>query len=117
MKGWIASFFSAALLGCTTISITEKDGKVRVSRSFGAITIEMVPGSKSVLAEAVGLGYLTGPLGTTIGFSKNSFAVLGRDCRLILWNSDKEQAKQLQELLGNHANVCIISPENKGESK
>lgn len=69
------------------------------------------------MAEVTGLGYLAGPLGTTFGFSKSSFATLGENCKLILWVKDTEQVQQLKSMLSNPENLCIISPSTKGEPK
>lgn len=106
-----------SLIGCTTISVVDQGGKVSVSRSFGAVKIELDPGEKTTLAEITGIGYLSGPLGTTFGFSKSSFAAFGENCKLILWVNDTKQVQQLKNMLINPNNLCIVAPTTKGETK
>jgi hypothetical protein len=117
MKKLVTLVCPLVLIGCTTISIVDQGGKVSVSRNWGTIKVELNPGTQTALAEITGLGYLSGPLGTTLGFSKSSFVALGENCQLILWIKDAEQVQQLKNTLANPENLCIISTATKGKSK
>lgn len=83
---------------------------MKISRSFGVIKVDLNPNTNITLAEISGLGYLTSPLGTTVGFTKSNFAALGENCRLILWVKDDNQVLKLKNILGNLENLCVVSP-------
>lgn len=104
-----ATLVLCAITACTSITVVERDGSTKVSRSFGFASVELNPGTEAMLAEITSLGYLGGPLGVSIGYNSTVIAATARDCRLIVWLRSHEDAAKLEQLLGaKRSGVCVI---------
>ncbi len=114
-RPFAAATLVAACAGCTSITIAERDGTVRTCNAFGFPNIELSPGKEAMVAEITSLGYHSGPLGISVGFNHSQFALLGEDCRIVVWMRSPEDAKQLNQLLGERPGICAasINPEEK----
>lgn len=93
--------------GCTTIEITDRDGSVRVERNFGIVTISPEPNSSVITAKVSGFGYVTSPLGHSLGYSKQTVTIANDQCRLIVWVDEKTDREKLSEELQMINGVCI----------
>jgi len=81
---------------------------VSVQQGFGFVTIEANPSSDAVVAEITSLGYTSTPMGRSLGYSKQSVALLPDACKLVLWVDDPSDITELQSLLGNNNSVCPV---------
>lgn len=105
-----AALVAVSLAACTSISIVDRDGATKVSRSFGFASIELSPQTDAVVAEASSFGYHGGPLGISLGFNRTIIAATARDCRLVVWLRNSEDVEQLDKLLGKTPGLCVVDP-------
>lgn len=101
------------LSSCTTVSITNSDGAVRIERYFGVVSVELAPGTKAVVAEVSSIGYLASPMGDSVGFAHSTIAALSPECHLVIWLEQPEQIRWLNELLAGKKNLCVIKQNDK----
>lgn len=107
------------LCACTMVHIqgpTPND--VAVYRKFGIVNVELKPGARSVVVDTSSFGLISGPEGIAVGYHGATYAALSPDdCRIVLWIRSDEQIKELDQLLGDRSNVCVIQPTpSKGET-
>jgi len=101
------------LAGCATVSITDHSGNTRVESHFGVVSIELGPTTSAVVAETSSFGYLSGPMGISLGIGHSRIAALPQDCRLVLWLEQPGQVEELRHLLGERSELCVINPLEK----
>ena len=101
----------ALLGGCSSITITEGDGTTRVDHAFGFARVEVTPGGQAVTARIESLGISDGPAGLGIGVSRQEFAAMGEECRVVLWVKDEKAARALIPRLDELNNICVIEPQ------
>jgi hypothetical protein len=109
----LALLLSAA--ACTTIRVSNQSGQVRVERHFGLVSIELAPSTSAVVAETTGFGYLSGPLGVTLGLAHSRIAALPEACRLVIWADSATSAERWQSVLGQAAGLCVVNAVNQQE--
>jgi len=97
------------------VAITDREGVVSVQQGFGFVTIEANPSSDAVVAEITALGYTSTPMGRSLGYSKQSVALLPNACKLVLWVDDPSDITELQSLLGDNESVCPVNFSNSKE--
>lgn len=104
----LAVFLAVSLTACTSITIVDRDGATKISRSFGFASIELSPQTDAVVAEATSFGYHGSPLGFSLGFNKTAIAATARDCRLIVWLRNSDDVAQQDKLLGTTPGLCVV---------
>jgi hypothetical protein len=92
---------------CTTISITEPDGSVIVEKSFGFASISPGADTSVITAKATSFGYISSPLGYSIGYSKQTVTTANDNCRIIVWIDEKINNEAFLVELKKIENVCI----------
>ena len=102
--------------GCTSISISQGDGITRIDRSLGFARVEITPGTRAVSARIDALGLSDTPVGIGVGISRQEFAALGEDCRVVIWVESAEAADALAPRLRDLNNLCIVN-HTKGTEK
>jgi hypothetical protein len=98
---------SVSCSACTTISITESSGNVIVERSFGFAKISPVADTSVITAKATSFGYISSPLGYSIGYSKQTVTTANDDCRIIVWVDEKIDSEEFLTELKKIENVCV----------
>lgn len=98
----------ATLVGCTEVTVQSGNGQVRVERHFGIVAIELNPGTDAQLLRSTGFGLIQHGQGVTLGYQDTELAILGRDCRLVLWIENRQQLVDARELLGNRSDLCLV---------
>jgi len=104
----ILIFFIANLAACTTIKITDHNDAVRIERSFGFASIETAQDAGVVSTEVSSLGYLSSPIGHSIGFTKQVVTSSDDSCRVIIWLDDDVDSDELLEMLQSIDSVCLM---------
>ena len=102
-------FFSAGCYSVTVISPEE----TKIERGIGVVKINMNPNADSFLVELKGVGLASTPMGTSIGFISQEFAVVTDSCKLILWVEKRQDLENLQELIGDSENICTLNKNHK----
>jgi len=97
------------------VAITDKEGIVSVQQGFGFVSIDANPSIDAVVAEITSLGYVSTPMGTSIGYSRHEIALLPESCKLILWVENKDNLTELRSLLGDNKSICPVNFSNSKE--
>lgn len=106
----------AALVGCAEVTVQSGNGQVRVERHFGILSIDLNPGTDAQLLKSTGFGLMQHGRGVTFGYQDMELAILGADCRLVLWIENRAQLVDVRELLGNRSDLCLVPQQHaKGE--
>jgi len=106
MKHLVITIFIILAAGCSTIKITESSGKVRIERGFGFTSIHTTKGTNAVSAEISSFGYISTPLGQTLGYSNQSILITDPSCKVVVW-LDGELSKEEVNKLKNISAVCF----------
>lgn len=109
----LALSLAAALAtgACTTIRIeAQSKDDVEISARFGIVKLELRPGGQGVVVDSSSFGAINTFDGFALGYHRALYAALGpEDCRVVLWIQTGEQLKELDQLLRNHSQVCVVS--------
>ena len=93
--------------GCTTIKVTDADGGVTIERSFGFASINPGPSAAVFTAEASSFGYISSPLGISVGYSDQTLTTANSECKIVVWVDEKVDQDKLIEELKQLEGVCI----------
>lgn len=109
------------LSGCMTVQVDSGGGNVRVVRHFGALQLEVAPPTRSLIARVQGVGIFSSPLGMSAGYTQQQLAMLGPECRAVLWVSEAsrlsaEVRAELQQLAGLCLNDTAPHPPHPAAS-
>lgn len=100
--------------GCTTVSITSMAG-TKIERSFGFARVSLSSKEGPMLVEINALGFISGPMGYAVGFSRQQLAVIPDTCRVIFWIKSEAEAKVLQSLISGREEFCsLVSNQKEG---
>lgn len=102
----LASFVA----GCASVRIESASGQVRVERRWGVLGVVVDGPAASHVAEVTSLGVVSTPMGWNAGFTRQSWAVLGPECRLVIWVSDAEHLETARHLEASTTGVCVAGP-------
>jgi len=108
-----------ALAGCAVVRIqTAGKDDVEVKRRFGIVSVEIKPGAGATLVESTSLGAINGFEGFTLGYRSATVAALaGERCQLVVWINTGEQLQELDQLLRDRTDVCVVRPEETVKGK
>jgi hypothetical protein len=110
-----------ALAGCAVVNVqTAGKDDVEITRGLGIVSVQVKPGAGAVVVESVSLGLINSADGFSLGYRAASTAAVARDsCRLIVWVSTYGQLKELNELLQDRTDVCVVRTHysKKGETR
>ena len=106
---------AAGLSACSTIEIQASDGRVEVKRHLGVLTVELSPAARAQLVSATGIGIIADGRQLIFGYQDLELALLGTDCRLVLWIEKAEHLTAAYELFGNRPDLCVVGTIEEGE--
>jgi hypothetical protein len=111
----IACAMSAALglSGCAVVRIQTADkDDVEVKRGVGLVSVNIKPGAVATVVESTSFGAISGYEGFALGYHDATVAAFASDgCQLILWIKTNEELRELDELLRDRTDVCVVRPE------
>jgi hypothetical protein len=98
------------LPACTTLTIEAGDGRVAVERHLGFVQVTPQPGTQPMVLTGTALGLQSGPLGSTLGFSRTRVTLLPDGCHVVVvLDADASlPAAPLRALL--EGNPCLVTP-------
>ncbi len=102
------ALLAAASAACARLEIQGQDGSVEVERHFGVLAITLAPAAAAQVVSTTGFGVISTGRSVVIGYHNVELALLGRDCRLILWVEKAEHLTAAYELLGERDDLCVI---------
>lgn len=106
-----AGLCALALVACASVRIESGPDQVRVEQRWGVLAITVDDPAKSYVAKVESLGLLSTPFGWSAGFSRQSWAALGPECRLVIWVSQPEHLETARRLADPKAGICIAAPQ------
>ena len=109
---FMTAVIAASLSACTTISIQNNDGSVDVKRHLGVLAVELTPNTRQQLFSAIGIGIMARTGELNLGYYDMDLALLGTECRLILWIKNEAQLTTAYELFGEHKDICVMEAKN-----
>ena len=93
---------------CTIIELVDKNGAVKIEHSLGFSSIGIAPDAGVVTANVVSLGYLSSPLGYSLGYSKHIITSSDESCRVIIWIDDKVDMAAMANQIKSIDPACIL---------
>ncbi len=109
----IGSLFGA----CSIIQVVQRDGALNIERSFGMVSIQVCPKNDGLVTSLTSFGIAFTPLGKTIGFAKETLALLPGSCKVAMWINDERQLSRFESLVGPLKEICIVNSSEEGVSK
>ncbi|WP_284447014.1 hypothetical protein [Fluviibacter phosphoraccumulans] len=102
--------FAIATVSCASVRIESASGEVRIEQRWGVLGVFVDGAATSHVAEVRGLGIASTPMGWSAGFTRQNWASLGPDCRLVIWVSQPEHLVTIRRLADAKTGVCVVSP-------
>ena len=113
VRSALVALMAIGPLSCAVVRVqTASKEDVEVTKGLGFVSVQVKPGAGTVLVDSTSFGAVTGFDGFALGYHRASFAVIAGDrCQLVLWIRTNEQLKELNELLRDRTDVCVVRPE------
>lgn len=102
--------FLAGLPGCTTVRIESAAHEVHIERHWGVLAVSLSEPEASHVAEVTGLGLVRSPWGWSAGYTHQTWAALGPQCRLVIWASTPDHLETAARLADPKAGICVVHP-------
>lgn len=100
---------ASALAGCVTVHIEARDGEVRTVRHAGWLQVELAQPQQAIVGSVSGVGMVSAPLGTSLGYTRQRWALIGPACRAVVWLPPGGINEQTRDELVRAAGVCLIA--------
>jgi len=114
---WLAATIALVqwLCGCTTVNIhTSASDEAQVATGFGIVSVEIKPRHGAVIVESTSLGAIHGVEGLAIGYHSSSIVALPDSrCQLVVWTNSQAQLNELERLLRDRTDVCVVQANAK----
>jgi len=101
------------------VNVHGADGQLTVQRHVGALSLSLPQGEADgqlVSVRVYGLGPTLG--GLALGYAKADAAILGPDCRLVVWADESTDLAALRAAVKDIPQVCLggagVAGQNKG---
>lgn len=95
--------------------ITDPGGAVRVVRHVGLVRIEAESGA-SITGTITGFGLVGAPLGWSLGYTRQRWALLGTDCRVVWWPPSEQMNMEAAREMMKAGRACSLEAEPGGSS-
>jgi len=99
LTAWLLMSASATLGACAQITVISDKEPPRSEWKFGVLAIDLAPSNKNTVVSTTGVGLVTNPSGTTVGYSQARIVRVGDECRVVVATKDLEAASKNKELL------------------
>lgn len=93
--------------GCVSVHITDTSGQTQVVRHVGYLQIQVPPGA-AVTGSVAGVGLVGAPLGWSLGYTKQRWALLGRGCAMAVWLPDGRVDPFILQSLVGAGGACVL---------
>mgnify|MGYP003614032666 CR=1 FL=1 len=94
---------------CASVRIESASGEVRIEQRWGVLGVVVGGPATSHVAEIKNLGIASTPMGWSAGFTRQTWASLGAECRLVIWVSEAEHLETARRLQASTTGVCLVS--------
>jgi hypothetical protein len=96
------------LSACVTVNVVKDGQTVDVIRGFGVVRVEATDPQRSVVGALSGVGIVHAPLGWSVGYTRQRWALLGEDCRAVIWPEPGGLDERARAEIARAAGVCIV---------
>ena len=103
--------FALVATGCASVRIESASGEVRVEQHWGVLGVTVDGSATSHVAELRSLGITSTPMGWSVGVTRQIWASLGSECRLVIWVSEAEHLETAKRLQNSINGICVVSPD------
>lgn len=103
----MAAALSLGLTGCMTLVIDGGDSAPVVTRHFGLLQVSSGPASQAQVGSLAGVGFAATPLGLSLGYTSQRWAVLGPKCHAVVWVTDQRLSEATRAELRRVAGICV----------
>ncbi|MDM0107954.1 hypothetical protein QTH97_23605 [Variovorax sp. J22R24] len=97
--------------GCVTVHIEEQGGEVRTVRQVGVLRVELSNPAQAIAGSVSGIGVVGAPLGWSVGYTTQRWALMGSECRAVIWVAPGGLDERTRSDLVRAAGVCLIEAE------
>lgn len=98
--------------GCISVHITDGRGQVQTIRQVGMLRVEMPSPEQAIVGSLSGLGVIGAPLGWSVGYTQQRWALIGSACRAVVWVAPgAAMDERTRDGLARLAGVCLLDDE------
>jgi hypothetical protein len=90
---------SAWLAGCAQVTVVSDQAPPRSEWKFGVLAVDLAGSSNNTLVRTTGLGLISTPSGSTLGYADAKVVRIGDECRVVVSTSDLDAISKDPELL------------------
>lgn len=90
---------SICLGGCAQVNVISDQGPPKSEWKFGVLAIDLAGSNKNTIVSTSGVGIISTPSGTTLGYSDARVVRIGDECRVVISTKDLEAIKEDEKLL------------------
>jgi hypothetical protein len=93
-----AALVSLSLGACAQLTIISDDAPPKTEWKFGVLAIDLAGSSNNTIVQSTGVGVVTTPSGTTLGYSDSKIVRVGDECRVVIATKDLDAMSRDREL-------------------
>ena len=100
---------SAVLSACTVVRVHSPDGEVSIERRLLSTGVIVEDEVSSRTVQSNGLGIFADHRSFVLGWHSIDLALLGPDCRAVLWLKSPNEYQKVAPLVNEAAGVCVAN--------
>lgn len=113
LRALLILIVAAAAGGCMSVHITQANGQVQTIRQFGVLKVEVSDPQQAVIGSSSGFGVIGSPLGWSVGYTQQRWALMGTGCRAVVWAAPGAVVNAgTRDELAHIAGVCLLDEGN-----
>jgi hypothetical protein len=85
--------------GCAQINIYSDKAPPRSEWKFGVLAIDLAGSNKNTIVHSSGVGLISTPSGSTLGYANAKIVRIGDQCRVVIATKDLDATSKDRELL------------------
>jgi len=110
LAGVLTLLGAVCLGGCAQVNVISDQGPPRTEWKFGVLAVDLAGSNKNTVVSSSGVGVISTPSGTTLGYSTARVVRIGDECRVVITAKDLEalkEDKKLLQLLKSTYKACV----------
>jgi hypothetical protein len=96
--------------GCVSVQIIDPAGAVRTVNHVGVLHVE-VKSAAGVTGSITGVGIVGAPLGWSVGYTRQRWALIDKDCRVVWWAPSGQVDGEIARDLIAAGHACMLPAE------
>ena len=101
--GRLAALLAVSLMvclgGCAQVTVVTEGGPPQSEWKFGVLALDLAGSSTNTIITTSGVGLISSPSGTALGYSTARIVRIGDECRVVIAVNDLEAISKDKELL------------------